>query len=675
NRGSRLLPAVDCEAADHLVRILEHDGVRILTGVKVASACVREGRSVLMIRREEGPEEKVAADRIVVTLGRKPEVEGLCLEKAGVRFDEKGIVTDEKLRTSAPNIYACGDIAGPYQLASTAEAQGIIAATNAVLPFKRSVDYRNTVNVIFTEPPLASVGLTEEAARERFGRKLKVYRFSYTGMRRAMIDGSEAGMGKFLCDSRGRVVGAHILGEAAPEVIHEVQVIKALKQPLHKLHSVTHAYPTYAQALVGRASQLAYLDRMGRRVSVRLALNLLPGFANRLHLARERLAETPRPSTTVTPAKPAGGKLWGFEIRSAGRNAPLLDVQGLIHAGCAEDLSRAFAAATAHETLLLNFSALEHIDPAGAGLLAANLSRAAQREVAAGAFGLSEPVRDVFHLTRLDEMMVLFDDEGQALCSSSFLKHIAPSPTHSGFEGPPLRGWARSVDTLSVSGIPARAMNINVNGRETMSPARGFGRLWDKKYRFRVEGAAPETREIVSVWKTEFPRFWPAGNLFYPSANAPITPGTAAVLNLKLPGLVLATGLMVIYEDENSFAFVSIQGHVISGWITFSSFRENDETVIQVNPIFRAGDPLMELGFRLGTARQEDNFWRDTLANLARRLGVRGAFQQINEIVDPRVQWGEWKNIWYSAAIRSSFYMPLYVLRKRMNPDTPSLRT
>ncbi len=81
-------------------------------------------------------------------------------------------------------------------------------------------------------------------------------------MRRALIDGTTTGLAKFLCDGRGRLIGAHILGESAAEVIHEAQVIKSLGKPLHKFNLVTHAYPTYAQALVGRASQLAFLDKM-----------------------------------------------------------------------------------------------------------------------------------------------------------------------------------------------------------------------------------------------------------------------------------------------------------------------------------------------------------------------------------------------------------------------------
>ncbi len=140
-----------------------------------------------------------------------------------------------------------------------------------------------------------------------------------------------------------------------------------------------------------------------------------------------------------------------------------------------------------------------------------------------------------------------------------------------------------------------------------------------------------------------------------------------AVLNLRLPGgLVVATGLMVHYVADTCFSFISIQGHIISGWITFSSFREGPATIIQVHPLFRPGDPLMELSFRLGAGTQEDRFWHQTLGSLASRLGVRGAIEQKGVLVDDRLKWGEAGNIMLSAPVRSSFYMPFYVLKKAL---------
>ncbi len=300
--ASRLLPMAEPELIAHLVRALENDGIHLLTGARATGFSQDNNKVILKYERLDKTAGEIHADRVLVAIGRTPDIESLALENAGVDFNAKGVITNRKLQTSVPNIYACGDIAGPYQLASMAEYQGIVAANNAFSPIKQKVDYSNNANVIFTEPPLAFIGLTEEKALKKYGHKLRVYRFDYSNMRRALIDGQTTGMAKFLCDRSGRIVGAHILGEAAPEVIHEVQVIKALNKPLSRLHSVTHAYPTYAQALVGRVSQLVFLDKMRESIFVRAGLALLPGFTNRLNLARDRLAETEPPLSSVKKA-------------------------------------------------------------------------------------------------------------------------------------------------------------------------------------------------------------------------------------------------------------------------------------------------------------------------------------------------------------------------------------
>jgi len=264
--------------------------------------------------------------------------------------------------------------------------------------------------------------------------------------------------------------------------------------------------------------------------------------------------------------------------------------------------------------------------------------------------------------------MILFDSEKEALQSlvpGGNNAHSAVHPTDD--HGSPVPGWAKYVARLSVRDIPEEVMNINVNGRQTTSPVKGFGRLWEKRYRLRLKETGLEPREIISIWRAEFPDFWPKGNYIFTSGHAAIVPGTSAVLNLTLPGgLVMATGLMVIYADDTSFSFTTIQGHILSGWITFSSFQEDSAAIIQVNPIFRASDPLMELGMRFGAAEQEDQFWHATLGNLARRLGVRGEISQQDVLIDPHVRWSEFKNLWYNPAIRSSLYMPLYMLRRML---------
>lgn len=684
--AERFVPSADRELVNHLLRSLRTEGVRLLNGAKGLEFHNRLGSAVLRYRRDGGPCEEASADRVLVAVGRRPDLDDLGLENAGVACNARGIITDRKLRTSAPDIYACGDIAGPYQLASTAEVQGIIAATNAFLPVKRSVDYRHNVYVVFTEPPLAWIGLTEEEAYARYGSGLGVYRFQYDSMRRALIDGNEVGMAKILCSGRGRIVGAHILGEGAGEVIHEFQVIMSSNKPLYRFQALTHAYPTYAQAIVGRASQLAFLDRMGGSAFVDLALRLLPGFANRLFLARDRLAETHRidpfagfrkdeasdasglePPPLSTSADRRGRRTGCMvESREAGRDAAVLDLRGNLTATAERTLAGAFEKATATaKMILLNLSGLVHMDAEGAGLLLVNATRAARRQVAVSACGLSGPLRDAFHLAGLDLAVTLYDDEEDALCCRRFLEKSGLSVSPSTDGRPPLPGWAESAGRLCIRDIAPGVMNINADGRRTSGPAQGFGRLWEKRYRMRLHDADRDPRQIISIWRSEFPDFWPKGNHLYAAGKGPVAPGKSALLNLRLPGgLILATGLLVIYADDTSFAFMTAEGHVLSGWITFSCFCIDDATFLEIHPIFRAGDPLMELGLRLGGGAQEDRFWQETLGNLARRLGTHGEYAQREVLVDPQIQWRRFANLRRNAAVRSFLYMPIYMLNK-----------
>jgi anti-anti-sigma factor len=373
------------------------------------------------------------------------------------------------------------------------------------------------------------------------------------------------------------------------------------------------------------------------------------------------------PARSPVQDRKGGDKACIVESRKAGPNTSIVDIRGVINSSCENALCKAFGEAMGgSENILLNLSGLAHMDVEGAGLLLINAVRAAGKNVGIASCGLNNAFRDVFHLTGLEEAMAIYDDEKEAICRRPFLGKSGSSvrllPND---QDAPLPGWAKPIDRLFLTGIPAGVMNINVNGRRTSSPANGFGRLWDKKYRLRLNDANLDPRQLVSLWRSEFPDFWPQGNYVFPSGNASLTPGTAALLNLTLPGgLILATGLMVIYSDDTSFSFMTAEGHILSGWITFSCFREDKSTFIQVHPLFRSGDPLMEMSLRLGAAAQEDRFWHETLGNIARRLGTYGEVVQQDMLVDPNIQWKRFTNIRYSAAIRSSLYMPVYMLKK-----------
>lgn len=232
-------------------------------------------------------------------------------------------------------------------------------------------------------------------------------------------------------------------------------------------------------------------------------------------------------------------------------------------------------------------------------------------------------------------------------------------------------GWAEPVSDLHVGQVPDSAVNLNVDGRQLTGALQGFGQMWQKTYSVRLNGVEITPIEVISEWKQKFPEFWPLGNEFYGSLRG-IAPGEVGVINLSGPaGYKLSTGIMVIYADDESFTFMTPEGHMFAGWNTFSAFEDDKTTVVQIQALIRANDPLYEMSLRLGFGHKaEDNFWSDTLKNLAAHFGTQGVVNQEVTLVDPRIQWGEAKNIWHNASIRSGIYMvgaPFRWLRARMS--------
>ncbi len=234
--------------------------------------------------------------------------------------------------------------------------------------------------------------------------------------------------------------------------------------------------------------------------------------------------------------------------------------------------------------------------------------------------------------------------------------------------------WARPVARLKVEDVPAGAMNLNVEGREVVGPLQGFGQLWQKTYWVRLTGLKASPQEVMATWKQNFPKFWPKGNHFYPSLVG-IAPGEVALLSLAMPGgAPLSTGMLVLYVDDVSFTLMTPQGHMESGWITFSTFEEDGATVAQVQSIARANDPMYEIGFMLFAHGVQERFWRDTLAALSAHLGVEGQVQMRKTCVDPGWQWSQAGNLWHNAAVRTGLYISLAPVRWVSKPFRRSRR-
>ncbi len=665
-RGRQLLPRQDREMVRLLARHMRESGIRLILGAKPARLS-HEAHGVSVVLNDPADDTReVLASALLVTIGRELDVEDLGLEKVGVRWTSQGLITDATLRTSAPNIYACGDVVGPYQLASAAEYQGILAATNAFLPVRQRVNYEKMAFVLFTDPPLAYTGMTEEEARRRHGGDLRVYRFDYHGMRRAMVDGAEVGAAKFLCDGRGRLVGVHILGEAAPEVVHEAEALRSLGIPLRRLQAMTHAYPTYAQALVGRASQLAFLDHMERSPWVRLGLRVLPGAENRLGTARRRLAEREessdllrRSEVSVRSVDAFGrGVSWGaiqLDNRAAVIRLPseLTEAYLLTPSG-----SSAFPA-----WLVVDFSQVEMMNGLGAIALARLLVETSRRGTTLLAIGVGEHYRGVLRLTGLERGVRLCEgwdqiwgEVGWRPKDHAFREEPSAAPRDKDF-------WAKPLERFPGSGLPDGAMDLNLKGRRPCGVMGGFGSLWKKVYELRVRDITSSPEELMKEFKENFPRLQAPFNRFYAGPSG-LQPGAVVTIHSQTVAGPVATGVMVMYCDPLCFSLITPQGHPEAGWMTFRAFQYGDVPVIQIVGFGRASDPLFELAYRVMGAKVQEKTWTHVLASFAEHLGVQADIVMVRERVDSALQWDNCLNIWQNAHARTLLPWNLISVRR-----------
>ena len=192
----------------------------------------------------------------------------------------------------------------------------------------------------------------------------------------------------------------------------------------------------------------------------------------------------------------------------------------------------------------------------------------------------------------------------------------------------------------------------------------GFGRLWRKAHtvQFNAEGVTPA--DVIRVWRENFGEFWPAGNrMFAPLGR--LSSGEVAVLDLEMPGGArLATGIFVLYADDETFTLMTPHGHMFAGWITFSAFARADGIVARAEIVMRASDPAFEVGLESFGHRRENRFWEQTMRNLARHFGSTGEPETRVVLLDRRRQWKYARNLWHNSAIRSVLHLGLAPIRR-----------
>ncbi|AQT69241.1 Mercuric reductase [Anaerohalosphaera lusitana] len=272
-KGDCVLSKDDEELTCRLAEIMKDEGVRLLKNAKLTKVEKTES-GIRGTVRHANEDIEVDAERVFVSVGRRASLEGLALEKAGVEYDDKGVKVDSRLRTTAGNIFACGDIVPPFQFTHIAEYEAVIAAANASLPFAvKKADYEHIVWTTFTTPEVAHAGMAEQQARDKYGDKVKIYRWDWKDVDRAKTDLNTQGLTKVVCDKRGKILGVHILGHNAAEAMHECQYAKCIGRKFSSIAKIVHAYPSYSDA-VRQPAKKAHIEQLRNNPAVKVAQTL-----------------------------------------------------------------------------------------------------------------------------------------------------------------------------------------------------------------------------------------------------------------------------------------------------------------------------------------------------------------------------------------------------------------
>jgi dihydrolipoamide dehydrogenase len=243
----RVLPIEDEEVSAQVARLFARRDIGIRTGVKVKG--VTPGpKGVAVAVEAEGKTEALEADQVLMAVGRAAKTRGLGLETAGVATERGFVTVSATMETSVKGIYAIGDMAGHQLLAHKAMAEGVVAAEAIAGQSPRPVDYGNVPSCTYCHPQVASIGLTEAAARAG-SREVAVGKFPFTASGKAVAQGDTEGFVKVVADkATGEILGVHIVGPEATELIHEFAVGRTLEATLDEIIHTIHAHPTLSEA-------------------------------------------------------------------------------------------------------------------------------------------------------------------------------------------------------------------------------------------------------------------------------------------------------------------------------------------------------------------------------------------------------------------------------------------
>jgi dihydrolipoamide dehydrogenase len=252
----RLVPIEDEDISKELTRVYRKRGINFHTGAKVEK--VEKTKSGISVTFSvEGKQQKIDADQILIAVGRKPNTENVGLEKTRIKSDRGFIKTNEWMQTDEPGIYAIGDIVlGTPQLAHVGAMEGIVAVSRMAGKEDKPIDLQKIPNCTYCHPEIGSVGLTEAKAKE-LGHTVKIGKFPFAANSRASIVGQHEGFIKIVSDAEyGEILGVHIVGPQATELIAEAVTAMELEATVEDLMWTIHAHPTLAEAMLDASNSV-----------------------------------------------------------------------------------------------------------------------------------------------------------------------------------------------------------------------------------------------------------------------------------------------------------------------------------------------------------------------------------------------------------------------------------
>jgi dihydrolipoamide dehydrogenase len=249
----RVLPLEDKEVSAVVERAFKRRKVRLLTGTRVDGVQTTANGVQVRVSSEKEGEQVLEAERALIAIGVRPNVENLGLDALGVRLDRGSIVVDESMRTNVPGIYAIGDVTGKLALAHVASTQGIVATEAIAGSATASLDYEATPRCTYCQPQVASFGLSEAQAIER-GHQVKVGRFPFLANGKALALGERDGFAKIVADVvSGEILGAHLVGPEVTELLPELVLARTWELTPDEIARTVHAHPTLGEAIMEAA--------------------------------------------------------------------------------------------------------------------------------------------------------------------------------------------------------------------------------------------------------------------------------------------------------------------------------------------------------------------------------------------------------------------------------------